>query len=866
MSRVANQHYQKLRQASEAAEEIGLTDDAYKWRVKEARYLNDQMRRFKESGRQSQVKRTLDMIDARSDMVLAQQKLMLELEKLDSAESIAAAEFNTKTLDSTLDAYLGVITRNAAAGDAILNDVKRLNLVASPAAAWKHVLGSMSSEAMIRDNNIYLPQLMDHLTAMISGDPFIGVEDEGYDPHKDNNYVERINKVARMIAQEGEGGEQLAQQYRDVMDKAMRIRRDQGHYRKFIQDRKARAEDLQAKLAADQYGGDKESLIRDLSSMNRMFAEDIENVTGQTWIEAEAKAQGAIEDDNWYTETKDLRDKLLADESKDGGRKEKMAELIAKRKFQWWAEQNNYKVGTAEFDENGKLLYYKPGPDDAVAILAASRLTQKKNDPLIPRWRPKEIARVSYRKDAGQPEVFSAFAMENGEAVEYLKIDTLADAPRYFRLTNGRYMPVENVDETAMNFRALASDRNGDGLPDDFIRPDEIKLGSGTLPPAMEVDPNSQGNYELAEDTLSSYGELLAPEPGDAVGSKRILTADGREIYIPPENLADYQTIEYGRKENRRKDKRSGGDAEGRYTSDSAAGEGGGGGGGSGGGVQSAKKAGVPWKMHAKRRLRELEQGQGLTTEQTQRQASDEDAEYSEAMPEEFTSADRDKVPRAVKRQQEKDERALGDAGRKSWLDSRKDKRELEQMKDDMTPEDPEKTALKTRWSQRRGARPTLPPEDSTLPAQVQGGPQPTYNDEGELIKPASYQVYEFNQPEKQAEAVEAAGGSTRGPTPGAAAIPSALRKAMKESGTEGRHKLNKAEQSHYAKKNRPFDLMGTRGESGEDLAPMQGYKTGEEQKAYKPSVLSVPTASKQLTREELVKRMQADAQKKLRE
>lgn len=693
-----SQWVNNLYAAAPAAVEAGAAKDDKEWILHRYTQMMDSIRKYRESGDKNRLKAQVEAMDTIHKYYVDRQEAVRELTKFQTDVSMKASEMDIERFKATVRGFNDIEQKTSAAQNRLADRVEnRMSVTGSPIEAWKMALDSMASEELINEDSMYMPELMDDFTRILSGGKQWLSEDD-YSTEYDESTE---NEVYQLLARQDK---KLADEYMAKMKMAKRTLAKQGRYRSWLdRTNQSIAADLQTLQAIEsgKYDGKRDEALEQMSALTGNLDTALQSVTdigslGEAGKQRQAAKEELLDSDEYYSTMEKNADYLWEQYKGQGdsdSQREKIAEIIGSPKFKWWAEQNNLKLGTVEFDENGNVQSYSMGPHDMIAIYKYNRQLQREKDPAIPLWRPKELARVSYREDVGQPEVFAARVKDaQGNYRTVLKVDPWDREPKYYQQSGDRYVEIPAPE--GVEFHPLAKDLDGDGSFDAYTKAGELRLASGGDPPGEPLMPDDTGNYPVMQPVQTAYAELLAPEAGDAVGSKRILTADGREVYIPPENLASYETMEQGRKE-RKKDKRQAGQ-QGRQPG-VAAGE---------GDAESGKGSMETWKSYAKRRLKELESDPFAQERKAQEKTSDQEAEFSDAMPEEFEAA-AGKIPRALRKEQEKTERELGSA-------KVKDKEKIRTGK----PEDPTKIAQRTRWSQRKGARPELPTEDMTLPEQ----------------------------------------------------------------------------------------------------------------------------------------------------
>lgn len=827
-----SQWVNNLYAAAPAAVEAGAAKDDKEWILHRYTQMMDSIRKYRESGDKNRLKAQVEAMDTIHKYYVDRQEAVRELTKFQTDVSMKASEMDIERFKATVRGFNDIEQKTSAAQNRLADRVEnRMSVTGSPIEAWKMALDSMASEELINEDSMYLPELMDDFTRILSGGKQWLSEDDYSTEYNESTE----NEVYQLLARQNK---KLADEYMAKMKMAKRTLAKQGRYRSWLdRTNQSIAADLQTlqDIESGKYDGKRDEALEQMSALTGNLDTALQSVTdigslGEAGQQRQAAKEELLDSDEYYSTMEKNADYLWEQYKGQGdsdSQREKIAEIIGSPKFKWWAEQNNLKLGTVEFDENGNVQSYSMGPHDMVAIYKYNRQLQREKDPAIPLWRPKELARVSYREDVGQPEVFQGFGYGPEGEISYLKIDTWDKEPRYFKKAQGRYVEVPAPEEVV--FDALAKDLDGDGTFDAYTQASELRLGSGDEPPGETVLADDTGNYPVMRPVQTAYAELLAPEAGDAVGSKRILTADGREIYIPPENLASYETMEQGRKE-RRKDKRQAGQ-QGRQPG-VAAGE---------GDAESGKGSMETWKSYVKRRLKELESDPLAQERKALEKTSDQEAEFSDAMPEEFEAA-AGKLPRSIRREQEKTERELGSA-------KVKDREKIRTGK----PESAERIARRTRWTARRGARAELPSDvGENIPDEPSSGK--------EAIAPNPRGLSTDAVPRIKSPSQYRMGSSPAG-------IPPAIEMARRRSGTEEKYRdwryRLQAQQGAQSDVAVGKDMPGREQNRAARLGQYEASQKASKKSAssFRPPTLSVPVALKTRppTREELREEMEKE-------
>lgn len=98
-------------------------------------------------------------------------------------------------------------------------------------------------------------------------------------------------------------------------------------------------------------------------------------VSGLDVDEASQQLEQMVKDDKFYEDaTKNLQrvnEKLFSDDQKGADYRTKMAKIIGTPKYQAWAADHGLTIGTVQLDEQGNVVSYVPGKDDAFSLVLA---------------------------------------------------------------------------------------------------------------------------------------------------------------------------------------------------------------------------------------------------------------------------------------------------------------------------------------------------------------------------------------------------------------------------------------------------------------------------------------------------------------
>jgi len=238
---------------------------------------------------------------------------------------------------------------------------------------------------------------------------------------------------------------------------------------------------------------------------------------------------------------KRMLEKNIIGESAESER-DRMARLINKPGFQWWAEQNGFDIGSVraavEGEDHGPGVVtpvgvYAPGPDDKEAIKLFMGQTNRRDNQDMP-WQ--------HRKYKGEAPVFGQVTVKYGAAPAADKIDGayyFSEGPDGTRTYLQPAAMAAKKKEAAQAYARAALKEAGEANPtEEQVQAMAAQVDMAGQEDEFLKDVGVQKSSDAPSPQQSQVltGKFRAARAGDKRGSLRILTADG-VVVVPPDQM-----------------------------------------------------------------------------------------------------------------------------------------------------------------------------------------------------------------------------------------------------------------------------------------------------------------------------------------